>query len=78
MVMIRTTLEEAKAQLNELFDAALRGEEVLIADENGDDRVVRLVVDTRNANGPEFGSGKGLFRMADNFDDPLPDFDEYQ
>jgi len=76
--MIRTTLEEAKSHLSELFDAALRGEEVLIADNNGNHRVVRLVDATREQVGPEFGSGKGLFRMADDFDDPLPDFEEYQ
>ncbi len=76
--MIRATLEEAKAQLTELFDAVMRGEEVLIDDERGDARVVRLIVESDDAGGPEFGSGKGLFRMADNFDDPLPDFDEYR
>ncbi len=77
-MMIRTTLEEAKVQLSELFDAAIRGEEVLIAEDGGDGRVVRLVVAADEADGPEFGSGRGLFRMADNFDDPLPDFDEYR
>ena len=76
--MIRATLEQAKAQLNELFDAAMHGEEVLIADESGDTRVVRLIVASDTAGGPEFGSGKGLFRTADNFDDPLPEFDEYR
>ena len=76
--MIRTTLEEAKVQLSELFDAAMRGEEVLIAGDGGNERVVRLIVASDDAGGPEFGSGKGLFRMADNFDDPLPDFDEYR
>lgn len=76
--MIRATLEQAKAELTELFDAAMRGEEVLIADERGETRVVRLIVASDEAGGPEFGSGKGLFRMAENFDDPLPDFDEYR
>ena len=70
--MIRTTLEDAKGRLSDLFDAAMRGEEVLIADEDGELRVVRMVVATEGTGGPEFGSGKGLFRMADDFDDPLP------
>ena len=26
---------------------------------------------------PVFGSGKGLFKMADDFDAPLEDFEEY-
>lgn len=26
---------------------------------------------------PQFGSGKGMFVMHDDFDEPLEDFDEY-
>lgn len=26
---------------------------------------------------PEFGSGKGMFKMKDDFDEPLEDFKEY-
>lgn len=26
---------------------------------------------------PQFGSGKGMFVMHNNFDEPLEDFDEY-
>ena len=26
---------------------------------------------------PKFGSGKGMFKMSDNFDAPLEDFKEY-
>lgn len=34
--------------------------------------------DAPRKRGPQFGSAKGLFTMSDDFDDPLPDFDEYQ
>lgn len=26
---------------------------------------------------PKFGSGKGFFKMAEDFDEPLKDFEEY-
>lgn len=28
-------------------------------------------------NRPKFGSAKGMIQIADDFDDPLPDFEEY-
>lgn len=77
--MIRTTLEDAQGQLADLFDAALRGEEVVIVDDgDGPTRSAKLVAEVEAGHGAVFGSGKGLFRMADNFDDPLPDFVGYQ
>lgn len=27
---------------------------------------------------PTFGSAKGMIQIADDFDDPLPDFEEYR
>ncbi len=32
---------------------------------------------TSNHPKPQFGSGKGMFVMHDDFDEPLEDFDEY-
>jgi antitoxin (DNA-binding transcriptional repressor) of toxin-antitoxin stability system len=74
--MIRTTLDAAQKQLAELFEAALRGEDVVITRGDGVQRSVRLVVESREGYGAEFGSGKGLFHMVDDFDDSLPDFDD--
>lgn len=76
--MIRTTLVDAQEQLVRLFDAALRGEEVVIVDNSDGSRLVKLVAEVGTGRGAVFGSGKGLFRMADDFDDPLPDFDDYR
>jgi antitoxin (DNA-binding transcriptional repressor) of toxin-antitoxin stability system len=76
--MIRTTLVDAQEQLVKLFDAALRGEEVVIVDNGDGSRLVKLVAEVETGRGAVFGSGKGLFRMADDFDDPLPDFDDYR
>jgi antitoxin (DNA-binding transcriptional repressor) of toxin-antitoxin stability system len=80
--VIRTTLEDASTRLDELVAAALRGEDVLIATPGArGERVVRIVASPAEAvepNQPRFGSAKGLIQMHDDFDDPLPDFDEYQ
>ena len=71
----RVTLDEAQAQLTELVDAAVSGETVLIT--SNDDQVVQLVPVGNRGGHPQFGSGKGLMVMADDFDEPLADFDEY-
>ncbi len=77
--MIRTTLEDAQTHLPDLIDAAVRGEEVLIATEGMQgEQIVRLVHVSSDRPCPRFGSAKGLFEMSEDFDAPLPDFDEYQ
>ena len=59
----------------ELLEAALRGEEVYIT---GEGMVrVRLVPAPERRGTPRFGSAKGMITMSDDFDDPLPNFDEY-
>jgi antitoxin (DNA-binding transcriptional repressor) of toxin-antitoxin stability system len=76
--MIRTTLDDLP-DLEELFDAALRGEEVIITGTHDDEtRAVRIVV----ADGKEIrprapGSARGLIWMSDDFDAPLEEFEEY-
>lgn len=82
--MRQVSRDEARAQLAELLDAALDGEEVYIA---GEGKVlVRLMpVEALPARDqpvsaygqPQFGSARGLFTIADDFDDPLPEFEEY-
>jgi prevent-host-death family protein len=68
-------IAEAKARLPELIDAALRGEEVIIARRNKP--VVRLVVAESARPSPVFGKYGGRIRIAEDFDAPLPDFDDY-
>lgn len=72
--MQQVTVIEAIAQLPDLIAAAVRGEEVLIG-ENGN--VVKLVPVTQANSKRVFGSAKGTFQMADDFDAPLEDFKEY-
>jgi antitoxin (DNA-binding transcriptional repressor) of toxin-antitoxin stability system len=73
--MHQVTVEEAKSHLPELIDAAVNGEEVVIAKD--DQHAVKLVPVSRAKPRPQFGSAKGLISMSDDFDEPLEDFAEY-
>jgi antitoxin (DNA-binding transcriptional repressor) of toxin-antitoxin stability system len=69
------TPDEAKQHLAELIDAALRGEDVVIARDQ--QHAVRLVPVPRGGRHRDAGTARGLITMRDDFDAPLPDFDEY-
>lgn len=73
--MQQVNIEDAKTQLPDLIDAAVNGEEVVIAKD--EQHVVRLVPVGREKPRPQFGSAKGLITMSDDFDAPLEDFEEY-
>jgi len=68
-------LDEAKARLLDLINAALKGETVIITKDS--QQMVQLVPAGQPARRRQFGSAKGLIVMADDFDAPLADFDEY-
>ena len=69
--MLRISIREAQERLPELLHRAVEGGEVVIAGEDG--AAVRLVPVAPRGQ-PRFGSGRGLFTMADDFDAPLEDF----
>lgn len=76
--MTHVRLEDAQVRLADLMAAAIRGEEVVIT--RPDDTAVRLVpVAPPSAKPrPRFGSAKAsILHMADDFDAPLEDFEEY-
>jgi len=74
--MIQANIHEAKTQLSKLIQAALNGEEVIIA--RGNKPVVRLEVLPGAVPRRRIGGVKGLIiKMADDFNEPLPDFEEY-
>jgi antitoxin (DNA-binding transcriptional repressor) of toxin-antitoxin stability system len=79
--MIHVRLDDAKTQLPDLVDAAVRGETVLIETGKGEQgtHVVQLVaVPQQPRRKRKAGSAKGLItHMADDFDAPLEDFREY-
>ena len=74
--MNQISLEEAKIHLKELVDAALKGEEILIAKDQ--EHIVKLTPVSAIKSHPQFGSAKGQIWMADDFDSPIEDFAEYE
>jgi prevent-host-death family protein len=73
--MHKVRVEEAQARLAELIEEAAEGRDVVIAHGNG--TAVRLVPVQPGAR-PRFGSARGMFSMADDFDEPLDDFAPYE
>jgi antitoxin (DNA-binding transcriptional repressor) of toxin-antitoxin stability system len=74
--MTVVTTKEAKARLDELLTEAAKGEEVVIAGEDG--ATFKLVLtETPSKKRRLIGSAKGQIWMADDFDAPLEDFKEY-
>ena len=72
MVMHTVGLKEAAGRLAELIDEVAHGEEVVITREDGSTFKIVPV-----APYPKFGSAKGLVKMAEDFDEPLEDFQAY-
>jgi prevent-host-death family protein len=66
---------EAKSRLSELIDAALQGEDVVIARRNTP--VVKLIAVAQPKSGPRFGALAGRIRMAADFRAPVDDFADY-
>jgi antitoxin (DNA-binding transcriptional repressor) of toxin-antitoxin stability system len=73
--MHQIDIEEAKSNLTDLIDAAINGEEIVIAKD--DQHVLKLVPISLTKPRPQFGSAKGLIVISDDFDEPLEDFAEY-
>lgn len=73
--MQQINLEEASKHLPDLIEAALRGEEIVIAKD--DQPVVKLTPVSPAKRRPQFGSAKGLVTISEDFDDPIEDFKDY-
>jgi prevent-host-death family protein len=69
-------LEEAQAHLAELIEGVAAGNEVVIA--KGSRPVARLVPAGGTTARPQFGSAKGKIIFHAGWDEPCPDFEEYQ
>ena len=74
-MMEQVTLIEAQTHLTDLINAAFKGKTVLIAKNKR--QLVQLVPVMHTAKRRHFGSAKGLITMADDFDAPLADLNEY-
>jgi prevent-host-death family protein len=74
--MSRVNIHEAKTHLSRLVDEAVRGGEVIIA--RGNKPLVKLVPIAEARPPRRLGTAAGKVWMSEDFDEPLPDFDEYQ
>jgi prevent-host-death family protein len=68
-------VHEAKTNFSKLLKAVEDGDEVIV--HRGDVPVARLVRFEGDERRPRFGALKGKIWMSDDFDDPLPEFEEY-
>jgi prevent-host-death family protein len=73
--MSQVPLDEARAHLDELVEAAMGGDEVIITKDSRP--VVKLVGIPQGGAKPRFGSARGKIEMAEDFDAPLEDFRDY-
>ena len=70
--MIQTNIHEAKTNFSKLIKRVMTGEEVVIA--RAGEPVARLVPVKDRARKPRNpGSAAGVFRVAEDFDAPLPE-----
>ncbi len=75
--MTQVTLEEARERLNALLTEAAKGEEVLIAREDGS---IFRILPASTAPGQKrggLGIARGQIRMAEDFDEIPEGFEEY-
>ncbi|MDF5713333.1 MAG: type II toxin-antitoxin system Phd/YefM family antitoxin [Rhizonema sp. NSF051] len=73
--MRQINLQEAETRLAQLIEEAASGEEVIITRNDGS--AFKIVPITTNVPRPKFGSAKGKVKIVDDFDEPLPDFEDY-
>lgn len=71
--MHQIDVAEAAGRLKSLLEAALKGEKIVIMEESGAVELVPVKLPRRRR---QFGSARGVFEIHDDFDAPLPDFDE--
>jgi prevent-host-death family protein len=66
----QVSISQAKAQFSRLVKRAIAGEEIVIAKKGKP--VARLVALESDVSPRAFGTMRGKFWIADDFDDPLP------
>ncbi len=74
--MTQVNIHEAKTNLSKLIEKVLNGEDVIIKKSNKP--IVKLVMIDELHNKRKIGSAKGQVIIADDFDEPIDDFKDYQ
>ena len=72
---MKVSVYEAKSKLSQMINKALEGEEVIIT-RNGEETVRLTPVPKKNKRN-WIGMYDGQIKIHDDFDDPLPEFEEY-
>lgn len=72
---MQVSLTEAAASLNDLVEAAINGEEVILL--NGDRPAIRLMPIESVKPNRQPGIAKGSIWISDDFNAPLEEFTEY-
>ena len=72
--MLQIKIHDDNIKLDDLIQAAKKGEEILIVTEDQKKFIVK-VESVRPR--PQYGSAEGLIEMSDDFDAPLEDFKDY-
>jgi prevent-host-death family protein len=70
--MTQLDITQAKSNLSQLLDLAIKGEEIVITQ---NDRPVAKISPVKKL--LKRGSAKGKVWMSEDFDEPLEDFEEY-
>ena len=73
-IICHITLQEAQTRLPDFIQRALKGEEVII---EVDKKHSIKLAPIKNGPKRQIGADKGLVEIADDFDAPLDDFQEY-
>ena len=73
--MSTVQIHEAKAKLSKLIDAALSGEEIIIAKRKKPLVKIVPIADTEQSR--RIGTAKGNISIADDFDEIPPEFEDY-
>ncbi len=73
--MAQVNIHQAKAHLSKLIEQVIGGEEVIIA--RGNKPLIKLVLLDNLKQERQLGTAKGQITIADDFDEPLEDFQKY-
>lgn len=72
--MQQVDISQAEGQINQLFQSALQGEEIIIT--RDEQPILKLMPMALPKKRRQRGSAKGQILMALNFDEPLSDFEK--
>jgi prevent-host-death family protein len=73
--MTQIDITQAKVDLSKLLDLAIKGEEIVITQDNQPVAKISPIFPIQHP--LKRGSAKGKVWMSDDFDEPLEDFKEY-